>query len=132
MSEFGVNFVRLPLGYWNVVDMKKKPNGPDKEQRERMGNLAKMMPAAKYRPYIENVMRWAEKYGLQVLLDLHGAPGSQNPSSHNGCNTGGVYWDTKWNKKWTKKAIVALAEICKEFENSCYGVELLNEPHWDI
>lgn len=67
-----------------------------------------------------------------VLLDLHGAPGTQAQQSNTGCYTSGVYWDTDWNKTWTKNAIIALANICKANTTSCYGVELLNEPDWSI
>ena len=76
-------------------------------------------------------MKWAAERDIWVLLDLHGAPGSQNGDSHSGCTIGGVYWDTEWNKLWTKNAVVALADICGESWN-CYGIELLNEPGIDI
>lgn len=59
MKEFGVNFVRLPLGYWNVVDMPGNPNAPGNEAN-RMGNLSHIMPSASsYRPYIDKIMSWA-------------------------------------------------------------------------
>jgi glucan 1,3-beta-glucosidase len=98
-----------------------------------MGNLSTIMPSsASYRPYIDRIFDWAAKYNIYVMLDLHGAPGNQNGDSHAGChvpNSG--YWDTDWNKLWTTKAVVALANICKEKSN-CYGVEALNEPSGDI
>ena len=67
------------------------------------------------------------------MLDLHGAPGSQSGESNTGCSfkyggNSNYYWDTDWNKLWTHNAVVKLAEICKEKGDTCYGVELLNEP----
>lgn len=98
MKEFGINFVRLPLGYWNLVDMPANPNAPASDA-ERMGNLSKIMPSsASYRPYIDKIMQWAAKYDLWVMLDLHGAPGNQNGDSHAGCHVEDIYWDTEWNK----------------------------------
>lgn len=29
-------------------------------------------------PRVVRAINWAEKYGLGILVDLHGAPGSQN------------------------------------------------------
>ena len=55
MKSFGINFVRLPLGYWNVVDMPSNPNGPANEA-ERMGNLSHIMPdSLHYKPYIDKI-----------------------------------------------------------------------------
>lgn len=134
MSDFGINFLRLPLGYWNVVDMTSNPNGPESEA-DRMGNLSKIMPSsASYRPYIDKVFEYASTYGIQVMLDLHGAPGSQSGESNTGCSfkyngqDGAYYWDTDWNKQWTVSAITELASICAANGETCYGLELLNEP----
>lgn len=98
MKQFGVNFVRLPLGYWNVIDMDGAPDAPP-DDAKRMLNLNTIMPnASYYTPYIQKVMDWAAKYGMYVLLDLHGAPGNQNGDSHAGCHVQYPFWDTEWNK----------------------------------
>lgn len=48
MKSFGINLIRLPLGYWNVIDMPGNPNGPP-EEAERMGHLKDIMPSASYK-----------------------------------------------------------------------------------
>jgi len=99
MQSFGINFVRLPLGYWKVVAMPGTPNAPSFDA-DRMGNLSTIMPShTSYRPYIDKIFEWAAKYDIYVMLDLHAAPGNQNGDSHGGChvNTSG-YWVTDWNK----------------------------------
>ena len=59
MQSFGINFVRLPLGYWNVVDMPGNPNAPSFDA-DRMGNLSTIMPShTSYRPYIDKIFDWA-------------------------------------------------------------------------
>lgn len=55
--------MRLPVGYWIIA--------PEKPYREGIR-------------YVDWAFRMAEKYQLQVLLDLHGAPGSQNGNDHSG------------------------------------------------
>ena len=62
-----------------------------------------------YRPYIDKIFSYARKYGIKVMLDLHGAPGSQNGASHSGCSLDQIYWDTDWNKQNTLEAVKAIA-----------------------
>jgi aryl-phospho-beta-D-glucosidase BglC (GH1 family) len=62
MQQLGVNFVRLPLGYWNVFDMPDCPNAPSVDSA-RLCNLKTIMPAASYRPYIDQILGYARKYG---------------------------------------------------------------------
>jgi len=57
-----VNFVRLPLGYWNVFDMQYCPNAPS-DDSARMCNLKTIMSAASYRPYIDKILGFARKHG---------------------------------------------------------------------
>jgi glucan 1,3-beta-glucosidase len=60
ISNAGLNTVRIPIGYW-AVDV------------------------LSYEPYVQGqftflalAVHWAKQLGLQVVIDLHGAPGSQN------------------------------------------------------
>jgi glucan 1,3-beta-glucosidase len=64
ISELGFNSVRLPVGYWNII---KDPY-----------NMYAPADNTKSLRYIDFAFDMADKYGLTVLLDLHGAPGSQN------------------------------------------------------
>lgn len=36
------------------------------------------------RPYLKRLVKWCEEIGLKIILDLHGAPGSQNGMDHSG------------------------------------------------
>ena len=39
MKSFGINTIRLPLGYWQLIDMNGvNPNAPA-DEAERMGHL---------------------------------------------------------------------------------------------
>ena len=66
-----LNHVRLPIGYWAFEV------GPGEPYIS--GQL----------PYLQNAIEWAANYSLKVIVDLHGAPGSQN-----GCVGPGELKDT--------------------------------------
>jgi glucan 1,3-beta-glucosidase len=108
LNEHGVTAVRLPVGYWVFGD---EP------------------------PYIGAIERvdWAfamaKKYGMHVLLDLHGAPGAQNAADHSGSGRPGLpVWlddDTK-----QERTIRVLERFVKRYNDhpSFWGIELINEP----
>ena len=75
--------------------------------------------------------RTARGHGLGVLLDLHGAPGSQNGWDHSG-RQGTLGWHTsKANINQSLRIITDLAARYKNHDN-LIGIELLNEPRWDV
>lgn len=133
MASLGFNLVRLPLGYWNLITL---PEGaaPNAQAGFRWRKLQDIMPAEKYRKWIDAVFTYAERYGLKVMLDLHGAPGGQTGNHpFTGCFQGSHYFfDTAWNRKLAVQTIAEMARICKQHQSSCYGVEMLNEPSGDI
>ena len=43
---------------------------------------------------LDKAFNWAEKYGLQILIDLHTAPDSQN-----GFDNGGISGVCKWSQE---------------------------------
>lgn len=60
----GFNLVRIPVGHWAYDDLGPYARG-----------------AA---PYIDKAIGWARQTGLKVMIDLHGAPGSQNGFDNSG------------------------------------------------
>jgi glucan 1,3-beta-glucosidase len=65
IRDAGFNVVRIPVGYWAFLDV-GEPYTPG---------------AA---PYLDKAVEWARQTGLKVIIDLHGAPGSQNGFDHSG------------------------------------------------
>lgn len=59
ISSYGFNVVRVPIGYW-AYDNSDSPY------------------ASGSAPYMDKAIAWARQTGLKVIVDLHGAPGSQN------------------------------------------------------
>lgn len=102
----GINSVRLPVGYWVAEE-----NPPFITGRETM----------------DWAFREAKANGISVLLDLHGAPGSQNGWDHSG-RAGEIGWyKDPENISHTLRVIENLAAHCKQYDN-LLGIELLNEP----
>jgi glucan 1,3-beta-glucosidase len=106
----GLNAVRIPVGHW-VLD----GDPPFVSSPERL----------------DWAFQQADKYGLGVVLDLHTAPGSQNGWDHSG-RAGPILWHTK--KEYIERTLRALEDLAKRYRRhqSLIGLELLNEPRWDV
>lgn len=105
----GLNAVRLPVGYWVLDAPPPYISGVDT---------------------LDRAFRQAAKHGLRVLLDLHGAPGSQNGNDHSG-RSGPIEWPRPENVAHTLDVVERLAQFCARYDN-LLGVELLNEPGWAV
>ena len=108
MAKWGANHIRLPLTYKTLTDKDGSylESGFDD---------------------IERVVSWCRKYGLYVVLDLHAAPGGQNPWHF--CDSDGTarLWeepDQYW--PWT---INLWREIARRYVDDpiIFGYDLLNE-----
>lgn len=66
-EELGLNTVRLPFYYLNILN-------EDLTRKEETAAFA----------YLDWFVEQASKQGLYVILDLHGAPGSQSGYEHSG------------------------------------------------
>jgi len=135
MQDYGVKLLRVPTGYWNWVDIgDATPNAPD-NVAARFRNLQAVKPN-QYEKYIDRIYQWASQHNIQVFMELHGAPGSQNGEIHSGCVTGAEhdggkpehYFNTDWNKQIAVDSIGKMAEKCKQYESTCWGIGVLNEP----
>lgn len=115
MKTAGLNAIRIPLGYWAVDVQDDEP-----------------YVAGQY-PYLIQAVHWAQEVGLQVMIDLHGAPGSQNGQDNSGL-IGPVLFAT--NTSNSDRSLDVLRNLTEEFSQSVYGgavtaIELLNEPRLD-
>jgi glucan 1,3-beta-glucosidase len=106
----GINTVRLPIGHWLFGD--RKPY---------IGSIH----------VLDEVMRQIAERGLDVILDLHTAPGCQN-----GFDNGGIEGVMEWHRHpenidLTLETIGRIAEHYRD-HSTLVGIELLNEPHHQI
>eukprot|EP00322_Chrysochromulina_rotalis_P001082 CAMPEP_0115833252 /NCGR_PEP_ID=MMETSP0287-20121206/3076_1 /TAXON_ID=412157 /ORGANISM="Chrysochromulina rotalis, Strain UIO044" /LENGTH=561 /DNA_ID=CAMNT_0003286659 /DNA_START=75 /DNA_END=1760 /DNA_ORIENTATION=- len=65
IREMGLSFVRIPYGYWLFGDMD-------------------VCPGVSQIEYLDRAIDWAEYYGIEVLLDLHGVKGGANGLDNDG------------------------------------------------
>ncbi|CAO2188984.1 unnamed protein product [Urochloa humidicola] len=111
IASNGLNAVRIPVGWWIASD----PNPP-----------APFVGGSLYA--LDKAFKWAEKYKLWVIIDLHAAPGSQNGYEHSASRDGSQEWGT------TDASIAQTVQVI-DFLASRYaaspsllGMGLMNEP----
>jgi glucan 1,3-beta-glucosidase len=106
MAMNGIDAVRIPVGYWVL------------------GSDAPYIACA---DRLDWAFRMAAKHSINVLLCLHGAPGSQNGRDHSG-RIGPIRWyQNATYRQQTVDVLVALARRYRD-EPAFWGLELLNEP----
>lgn len=64
IASLGLNTVRIPIGYWMKEDL--------------VYSDSKYFSRGAF-TYLERLCGWAKDAGLCLILDLHGAPGAQQP-----------------------------------------------------
>lgn len=106
VAEHGLNLVRIPVPFFIFGDRPPYPGCVE---------------------YLDKAFDWAEKHGLQILIDLHTVPGSQN-----GYDNGGLTGVCKWckNSDEVEFALTVLERLAKRYgtRKGLYGIEVLNEP----
>ncbi|KAH9897500.1 glycoside hydrolase superfamily [Xylariomycetidae sp. FL2044] len=113
-ASYGVNLLRVPVGYWAFMDA---------------------MPGYHY--YAGNQLAWLtrlatyaqETHGMHIVLDLHGLPGGQNGLDNQG-KTGELYW---WNNQTNFDASVEMVRLATEYvldqpHPEQWTISLINEP----
>ena len=110
IRDCGLNAVRLPVGYWALEAPKPYVAAAD---------------------YVDFALEQALRNDLKLVLDLHGAPGSQNGWDHSG-RGGEIGWYKDPNN--IKETVRILGTFAEKYGKhpALYGIEMLNEPHWDI
>ena len=112
ISELGFNSVRLPLNSRWLLD----------EDREELVYNEESFKL------IDNLIKWCKKYGVYVILDMHGAPGSQtgdniDDSKDNEC---GLFIEKKNQDRLEALWLKIVGRYRDEPTVAAY--DLLNEP----
>ena len=102
LAHTGINAVRIPIGHWIF--------GPDYPYHQAYGEFD-----------------WAEEFGLEIVLDLHAAPGCQN-----GFSNGGIRGVCEWHTKpeYLNYALLTLERLAQRYHNRpvLHAIAVLNEP----
>ncbi|KAL7262665.1 hypothetical protein ACSBR1_000930 [Camellia fascicularis] len=110
ISSNGINAVRIPVGWWIASDPTPQPYVEGSLQA------------------LDNAFIWAQKYGINIIIDLHAAPGSQNGNEHSSSRDGSQEWGlTNQNIQETVNVIDFLTSRYAKYPR-LYAVELINEP----
>ncbi|MBZ4211207.1 MAG: glycoside hydrolase [Comamonadaceae bacterium] len=110
LPRFGLNLVRLPF-IWSLVEDEQKPRH--------------LRADAWF--YLDEAIRQAEARGMYVILDLHGAVGSQGVEHHSGCANRNLYWNTP---EYQERTLWLWGQVAARYKDraSVAGYSLLNEP----
>jgi glucan 1,3-beta-glucosidase len=118
LAAMGINTVRLPIGYWSL--------GPSFTTDTDFAAVGTVY--ANSWPRVLRAINWAADAGLGVLVDLHGAPASQNGQSHSGVSTGTTgLWANNASIVQTLGTLSFLASELATITN-IVGIQILNEP----
>lgn len=106
LKEHGINKVRIPVPYFIFGD------------RPPFGGCIE---------YLDRAFDWAEAHEMEILVDLHTVPGSQN-----GYDNGGICGVCNWCKKpeEVEFAMTVLVRLAQRYacRRGLFGIEVLNEP----
>ncbi|PCH42165.1 glycoside hydrolase family 5 protein [Wolfiporia cocos MD-104 SS10] len=111
----GLNHVRIPLGYWSVPITSVDTNYST--------SVAPYITGAW--PYLLRALNRANENSLHVILDLHGAPASQN-----GFDNSGQRGSANWANDSTDigRTLDIIRYIASQVGGMVNVIELLNEP----
>ena len=118
LAGIGINTVRLPIGYWNL--------GPEHIRGTNYDKVSSVYQNSW--PRVKRAINMAGKSGLGVLVDLHGAVGSQNGQGHSGVSDGvtGLF-QSQSNMDRTADVLTFLMKELASVTN-VVGIQMLNEP----
>ena len=106
IARIGLNTVRIPIPYFIYGD-----------RAPFIGCIEEL----------DKAFKWAEKYGLRILIDLHTVPMSQN-----GFDNGGISGVCKWSQipEEVDYVVNLLGKLAERYgkREGLWGIQPLNEP----
>jgi len=114
IASLGLNCLRVPFWYRNFMneDLAWYDSDPNKNPGFR---------------YLDQVIAWAEKYGLYVILDMHGAPGGQSTDHCCGSIGKNELYTSEDNLSAMESLWVAIAERYRH-STVVAAYDIMNEP----
>lgn len=107
---------RIPLGYWSIPLTSK--------DTKLSTGVSPYIPGAW--PYFLQALDWAKLYSLNVIVDIHGAPGSQNGYDNSGQRIPTPMWAS--NQTYVQKTIDCVTFLIKNAGDKIDILEVMNEP----
>jgi glucan 1,3-beta-glucosidase len=122
IKQSGFNVVRIPVGYW-AYDTFGAPY------------------AQGAAVYVDAAIDWARSLDLRIIIDLHGAPGSQNGYDNSGERLDRPTWQQGDTVQQTLQVLKTISQkyAQTQYQDVIIGIQLLNEPalyfdeiNWDV
>ena len=123
VKALGLNVVRVPFTYMNVYDY--------------LSDEGELLHPSEFTlredPFkrLDFALEMCKKYELYLILDLHGAVGSQNGNDHSGdTRLTNLYEDSAAGEAYRAKTAELWSLVAEHFagESNVAGYDLLNEP----
>lgn len=110
IEGWGANCIRIPFNY-RLIEFEDKPFSFNEEG---LG-------------YLDRAVEWCEECGIYCILDMHAAPGAQNPDWHSDCSGEPKFFSDPFNQDRYLRLWHFLADRYKDV-SSIAGYDVLNEP----
>ncbi|KAF2007889.1 glycoside hydrolase family 5 protein [Amniculicola lignicola CBS 123094] len=116
IKAYGLNTIRVPVGYWMV--------------EETVYRDSEHLPQGAL-PYLDRLVGWAAARNIYVIIDLHGAPGAQEPNQP---FTGqfapeATFFNTyQYNRAYTFLQVMTQRIHTNPAYDTTGMIEVLNEP----
>ncbi len=111
VAELGLNLIRVPIWYEALETDEEGENAFKPDGWERLDRL----------------VGWARKHRVYLMLDMHGTPGGQSTSWHQGLENGGFLWTNQDCIDKTTRLWKAIATYFAD-EPHIAILNLMNEP----
>ncbi len=118
VAEMGMNVIRLPLWYRNFLKNEDGDWYLDENGQKDFSEL-------------DGVVEMCRKYGLYLIIDMHGLPGYQNDYDHCGKSKSMALFNEGANgDRYRRAALELWVEIAKRYadEPTVAMYDLMNEP----
>mmetsp|Transcript_20129 Transcript_20129/g.66642 ORF Transcript_20129/g.66642 Transcript_20129/m.66642 type:complete len:591 (+) Transcript_20129:147-1919(+) len=150
LAAYGVGVVRVPVGYWNFLNATElssmdmgEPTPVSEVDLALMRRLHELMSPPEYAVHFKRLFRLAAEFGVRLILDLHGLPGSQNGEMHSGMRESSnkstyaraerahFASDANWELGW--RTVEAMVSLCASLQTTphlrdvLWGVQITNE-----
>ena len=110
IKGWGANCIRIPFNY-RLIEFEDRPFSLNEEGLE----------------YLDRAIGWCQKHGIYCILDMHAAPGSQNPAWHSDSSGAVELFASEVNRDRYFRLWHFLATRYKDV-SAVAGYDVLNEP----
>ncbi|KAK0552165.1 hypothetical protein OC846_003016 [Tilletia horrida] len=114
LAEYGMNTIRVPLPFWSLIPTQGNEPYNNASQLDRLSDI----------------MTWAYKRNMYVIVDLHSMPGSQSGDQASGHNTSNPQFFSSTNQQRSIQTVTNLIQWIGShpYKSVVSGVCPVNEP----